>query len=122
MFEGKALEAMNFYVGLFPNARVLELRAYGPNEPGPEGSVKVAKFNIGDEIVMCSDSYVHHEFTFTPSISLFVTSNTEDEIDHLFAELSAGGQTFMPLGDYGFSRKFGWVQDRFGVSWQLSLA
>jgi predicted 3-demethylubiquinone-9 3-methyltransferase (glyoxalase superfamily) len=64
---------------------------------------------------------VHHAFTFTPSLSLFVDCAGEDALDRRFAALSDGGQVLMPPADYGFSRKFAWVQDRFGVSWQLNL-
>ncbi|MCA9071131.1 MAG: VOC family protein, partial [Planctomycetaceae bacterium] len=56
-----------------------------------------------------------------PSMSMFVDCADEDEIDTLFAKLSSGGGVMMPLGDYGFSRKFAWVTDRYGVSWQLNL-
>ncbi len=71
---------------------------------------------------MCIDSYVKHGFTFTPAISLYVNCKSEEEINDLFAELSKGGQVLMPLDRYPFSDKFGWVADRFGVSWQLNLA
>jgi predicted 3-demethylubiquinone-9 3-methyltransferase (glyoxalase superfamily) len=65
---------------------------------------------------------VEHDFTFTPSISLFVTCDTEEEIDRLFEKLSQDGSVLMPLSDYPFSEKFAWVEDKYGVSWQLNLA
>ncbi|GMA52172.1 hypothetical protein GCM10025857_35290 [Alicyclobacillus contaminans] len=71
---------------------------------------------------MCIDSRVKHEFAFTPSISLFVTCDTETEIDELFDKLSQDGQVLMPLASSPVSKKFGWVTDRYGVSWQLNLA
>jgi predicted 3-demethylubiquinone-9 3-methyltransferase (glyoxalase superfamily) len=70
---------------------------------------------------MCIDSNVTHGFGFTPSISLYVQCETEDEIDRLYAALIEKGEALMPLGSYGFSAKFGWVADRFGVTWQLNL-
>jgi predicted 3-demethylubiquinone-9 3-methyltransferase (glyoxalase superfamily) len=70
---------------------------------------------------MCIDSPVKHNFTFTPAMSLFVDCADEAELDTLFAKLSEGGQVLMPLDNYGFSRKFGWLADKFGVSWQLNL-
>jgi predicted 3-demethylubiquinone-9 3-methyltransferase (glyoxalase superfamily) len=70
---------------------------------------------------MCIDSDAQHAFTFTPSVSLYVRCDTKEEIDVAFEKLSQGGQIHMPLGPYPFSRRFGWVSDRFGVSWQLSL-
>lgn len=71
--------------------------------------------------LICIDSPVKHDFGFTPSISLFVDCEDESELDEAFRQLSAGGEVFMPLDNYGFSAKFGWVGDRFGVSWQLNL-
>ena len=121
MFEGKAEEAMNFYVSLFENSRVTSIKRYGPGEAGAEGSVTQAAFSIAGQMVMCIDSPMKHGFTFTPSMSLFVDCGSEDEIDKLFSKLSESGQVMMPPGDYGFSRKFAWVSDRFGVSWQLNL-
>jgi len=122
MFEGKAEEAMNFYVSLFPAAKILDIKRYGANQPGPEGSVMKASFSIGNQTVLCTDSFVKHGFTFTPSFSFFVDCASEEEIGRLSASVSEGGATLMPLGEYGFSRKFAWVSDRFGVSWQLNLA
>lgn len=70
---------------------------------------------------MCIDSLPVHNFSFTPSFSIFVTCNSEEELDHLYENLLADGEALMPLGDYGFSKKFGWVNDRFDISWQLNL-
>lgn len=70
---------------------------------------------------MCIDSPMKHGFTFTPAISLFVQCADEAELNRLYAALADGGAELMPLGNYGFSPKFGWVNDRFGVSWQLNL-
>ena len=69
---------------------------------------------------MCIDSAVKHEFTFTPAMSLYVNCESDDEIEKLFKELSMGGNILMPLGAYPFSKKYVWLSDRFGVSWQLS--
>ena len=62
-----------------------------------------------------------HDFTFTPAMSLFVDCDNTEELERAFAALSEGGKVFMPLDDYGFSKRFGWCSDRFGVSWQLNL-
>ncbi|MCG8349583.1 MAG: VOC family protein [Chloroflexales bacterium] len=121
MFEGKAEAAMNLYVSLFQQSEVLSITRYGPDEDGAEGTVKQALFTLNGQEFMCIDSSVQHAFTFTPSISLYVRCNTEQEIDRLFATLAQDGQVLMPLDQYPFSKKFGWVEDRFGVSWQLSL-
>lgn len=121
MFEGKAEEAMNFYISLFEDSRVLCIKRYGPGEAGAEGSVMLAVFSLAEQTIMCIDSSVKHGFTFTPAMSLFVDCKAEEQLDGLFAKLSEQGQVMMPLGDYGFSRKFAWVSDRYGVSWQLNL-
>jgi predicted 3-demethylubiquinone-9 3-methyltransferase (glyoxalase superfamily) len=120
MFEGKAEEAMTFYVSLFPNSQIDKIQRYGKGD-GPEGAVVHAIFSLNGQQYMCIDSPAKHGFTFTPSISLFVTCSTEKEIDTLFGKLSAGGQVMMALDKYPFSEKFAWVADRFGVSWQLTL-
>ena len=122
MFEGRAEEAMNFYISLFRNAKVVDVKRYGPGEAGAEGSVMHATFTLDGQQFMCIDSPAKHGFSFTPSISLYVTCDTEDEIDRLFARLSEGGQIMMPLDRYPFAARFGWLADRFGVSWQLSYS
>jgi predicted 3-demethylubiquinone-9 3-methyltransferase (glyoxalase superfamily) len=121
MFDGKAEEAMQYYVSVFDQAEILSIHRYGANEAGAEGTVVHATFALGGQVFMCMDSNVKHDFTFTPSISLYVACATEEEIDRLFEQLSQGGKVFMPLMTYAFSEKFGWVADKYGVSWQLNL-
>jgi predicted 3-demethylubiquinone-9 3-methyltransferase (glyoxalase superfamily) len=122
MFEGSAEEAMRFYVALIPGSEITSLQRYGPGGPGAEGSVMRATFRIGDQTVMCIDSPVKHAFTFTPSVSLFVECESDEEIERFHAALADGGTELMELANYGFSRRFAWLNDRFGVSWQLNLA
>ncbi|WP_191876244.1 VOC family protein [Streptomyces filipinensis] len=121
MFEGEAEEAMTFYVSLFDDAEVISVTRYGAEGPGREGSVQHATFSLAGQQFMCIDSPAKHDFTFTPAVSLFVQCASEPEIDRLYAALGEGGAALMQLGDYGFSARFGWVNDRFGVSWQLNL-
>ena len=64
---------------------------------------------------------VKHAFTFTPSISLFVDCRSAAMLDAAFAQLADGGHVYMRIANYGFSQRFGWCSDRFGVSWQLNL-
>jgi predicted 3-demethylubiquinone-9 3-methyltransferase (glyoxalase superfamily) len=71
---------------------------------------------------MCVDSAVKHEFSFTAAFSFFVECESDEEIRRLHAALAAGGAEPMPLGESGFSKMFAWVNDRYGVSWQLNLA
>jgi predicted 3-demethylubiquinone-9 3-methyltransferase (glyoxalase superfamily) len=120
MFEGSADEAMRFYVALFHGSEVKHVERYGPGEQGAEGSVKRASFTLAGQEIMCIDSPVKHAFTFTPSMSLFVECESEAELDTAFGQLAAGGAVLMPPSNYGFSKKFGWLNDRFGVSWQLN--
>jgi predicted 3-demethylubiquinone-9 3-methyltransferase (glyoxalase superfamily) len=122
MFEGRAEEAMRFYMSLFPDSEIRSISRYGENEAGAAGTVRHAVFSLGGQAFMCIDSFVHHAFTFTPATSLYVTCETESEIDALFAALSEGGLVLMPLDAYPFSKRYAWVNDRFGVSWQLALA
>lgn len=121
MFEGKAEAAMNFYMSVFENSQVVNIQRYGAEGPGPEGSIVHATFTLNGQQFMCIDSHVKHGFTFTPSISFWVACETEAEIDRVFGQLSAGGQVLMPLGAYPFAKKFAWVADQFGVTWQLAL-
>lgn len=122
MFEGNAEEAMNFYTSIFDNSEILSISRYGANEAGPEGTVLHATFSLNGQEFMCIDSFVKHDFSFTPSISLYVTCDTEEEIDRAFEKLSQDGSVLMPLAAYPFSEKFAWVADKFGVTWQLTLA
>jgi predicted 3-demethylubiquinone-9 3-methyltransferase (glyoxalase superfamily) len=122
MFTGRAEEAMRFYVELFPDSRIDEIIRYGPEEAGREGSVMTARFRIGAQSVLCIDSPPVHAFDFTPSFSFFIDCESEAQISALYAALREDGEELMPLGTYGFSQEYGWVKDRFGVSWQLNLA
>jgi predicted 3-demethylubiquinone-9 3-methyltransferase (glyoxalase superfamily) len=121
MFQGDANAAIALYRELFDGAEVKHLEHYGPKEPGPEGQVRRATLVLAGQELMTFDSPPVHKFSFTPSISMFVDCADELEIERLFAGLSEGGEVRMPLNNYGFSLRFGWVDDRFGVSWQLNL-
>jgi predicted 3-demethylubiquinone-9 3-methyltransferase (glyoxalase superfamily) len=121
MFEGRAEEAMGFYTSLFDDGEVVSITRYGPDGPGKAGSVQHATFSLAGVSLMCIDSPVPHGFGFTPAVSLFVQCEDETELTRLHAALVEDGTELMPLGDYGFSTRFGWVNDGFGVSWQLNL-
>ncbi len=121
MFEGNAEEAMNTYVSVVPGSKIIDLEKYGAGGPGKEGTVMRGTFAVAGQVVQCTDSPIKHAFTFTPSFSFFVDCESEAQLESLWAALSEGGGTMMPLDNYGFSRRFGWLSDRFGVSWQLNL-
>lgn len=131
-FENNAEEAMNFYLSLFDDARVSNVIRARPGETGwAADTLQHAVFSLAGQQFMAinappagargSDHGPWHEFGFTPAIALYVQCGTEEEIQRLFSALSEKGEVFMPLGCYGFSRQFAWVNDRFGVSWRLNL-
>lgn len=119
---GKAEEAIRLYTSLFPNSKVIEIQHYEAGEHEPEGSTRMARFSINGTEFMALDSHLDHKFTFTPSMSLCVECDSVEEIEEAFQVLVKGGAELMPLDNYGFSQKFGWLNDRYGVSWQLNLA
>lgn len=121
-FIGNAEEAIDFYIGLFDDAKVEFIERYGQEEPDREGTVKVATFVLFGQRIMCIDSPAVHDWTFTPAISFFIDQIDEAKTTQFFQKLSEQGKIFMPLDEYPFSKKFGWVQDKFGVSWQLSAS
>ncbi len=121
MFQGAAEEAVGLYVSLFADSEIVQVERYGPGEPKEEGSFKTARFTLAGREFLAFDSPPTHPFGFTPAISLFVDCDDPEEQDAAFARLSEGGSILMPMGEYGFSRRFAWLNDRFGVSWQLNL-
>ena len=116
-----AEEAMNFYMSLFDNSSIINVKRWGAGAPSKEGTIMHATFRLNDKLFMCSDSPPIHEWGFTPAVSNYVECKDETQLERLFAALSENGQVMMPLNNYGFSQKFGFVEDRFGVSWQLNL-
>ena len=107
--------------GAFADFELTAIALYGAGEPGPEGTIKVATFRLAGSDFSCADSPIRHDWGFTPAVSLWVDCDNSDELQQLFERLSDGGFVFMPLDNYGFSTRFGWVGDRFGVTWQLNL-
>jgi predicted 3-demethylubiquinone-9 3-methyltransferase (glyoxalase superfamily) len=106
-FDGKAEEAMNFYTSIFKNSKCLSVSRYGDAGPGPKGSVMVAAFELdGQEFVALNGG---PQFTFSPAISFVVNCENQQEIDEMWEKLSDGGTR----------QQCGWLQDRFGVSWQI---
>ena len=106
-FDGNAEEAMNFYVSIFKNSRVVSVTRYGDAGPGPKGTVMSCTFQLEGQ-----DFYALNggpQFKFTPAISLFVNCETQQEIDALWKTLSAGGR----------EDQCGWLQDKYGLSWQI---
>jgi predicted 3-demethylubiquinone-9 3-methyltransferase (glyoxalase superfamily) len=96
-------------------------RATGRVRRSPKETIKRATFSLGEQEFIAMDSAREHPFTFTPAMSIVVDCDRAEELDELYAKLSDGGTILMPLQAYPFSARFGWVDDRFGVSWQLNL-
>ncbi|MET3292155.1 VOC family protein [Brevibacillus fluminis] len=116
LFSGQAEEAMNFYTSIFDDSEINHISHHA------DGKVLQASFTLKGQQFKCIDNTNGDRHAFTPALSIFVTCDTDDEIEHVFAKLSDGGFVMMPLASYPFSEKFAWVADRFGVSWQLNLA
>jgi predicted 3-demethylubiquinone-9 3-methyltransferase (glyoxalase superfamily) len=123
MFQnGLGLAALRAYESIFAGDFTIdELAVYDDASPGPTGQVQLASCTLAGQRITCIDSPIQHEFDMTPAISLFVDCTDEAELERLFTALGEDGVVFMPLDNYGFSRRYGWVQDRFGVPWQLNL-
>ena len=106
-FDNQAEEAMNFYVSVFKNSRIVSVTRYGAEGPGPEGTVMTSKFMIeGQEFVALNGG---PQFNFTEAISFVINCETQEEIDMYWEKLSEGGEEQGP----------GWVKDKYGVSWQI---
>ncbi|WP_030234551.1 VOC family protein [Streptomyces sp. NRRL S-350] len=108
-FDGQAEEAATFYTSLFPDSRITRVARYGEAGPGAAGSVMTVDFELaGREYTALNGG---PEFTFTEAISLQVECDDQDEIDELWAKLTADGGQEGPCG---------WLKDRFGLSWQIT--
>ena len=118
---GAATAALELYRNVFADFELIEIAHYGSEDVGPEGTIKAAKFRLAGSDLSCADSPIDHQWGFTPAVSLWVECDGNSELERLFDLLSEGGQVFMPLDNYGFSTRFGWVGDRHGVTWQLNL-
>lgn len=112
---------METYLEVFADGRVILDHRYGSEGPGAEGTVIMSEIEVAGQRLRFSDSFVAHEWDITPGVSLMVDCESTGELERLFAALSEQGTVYMPLDDYGFG-PFGWVGDRFGLTWQLGLA
>jgi predicted 3-demethylubiquinone-9 3-methyltransferase (glyoxalase superfamily) len=106
-FDNRAEEAMNFYVSIFKNSKILSVSRYGEGGPGEKGTVMTGTFQLdGQEFFALNGG---PEFTFTPAISFFVNCETQQEVDELWDKLSEGGE----------KGRCGWLKDKYGLSWQI---
>jgi predicted 3-demethylubiquinone-9 3-methyltransferase (glyoxalase superfamily) len=118
-FDSQAEEAAKLYASLFGDSGIDRLARYGDSGPGPKGSVMTIGFRLeGREFAALNGGPV---FKFTPAVSFFASCGAEGEVEALWKRLSDSGKVLMELQKYPFSEKFGWVEDRYGLSWQLNL-
>ena len=123
-FDDQAEEAADFYTALFKNSRKGAVTRYGKAgakvSGRPQGSVLTVTFELeGQRFIALNGGPV---FSFTPAVSFFVGCETPDELDELWRRGSKGGTVLMELDKYPFAEKFGWFQDKYGLSWQVILA
>jgi predicted 3-demethylubiquinone-9 3-methyltransferase (glyoxalase superfamily) len=107
-FDNNAEEAMDFYVSIFKDSKILEVSRYGEAGPGPKGQVMAGTFQLEGQQFMALNGGPH--FKFTEAISLLVSCETQEEVDALWNKLTAGG---------GSHSQCGWLKDKFGLSWQI---
>jgi len=125
---GKAKEAINFYTSIFPNSEIKKILKYSEGEAGGTPDlIKIGTFTMNGVEYRISENNYNHAWSMTPGISLFIDCDSENEIDTLFESLSAnGGKIMIPLDNYStdnydLGKKFGWCEDKYGISWQLNL-
>jgi len=120
-FDNQAEEAVKFYTSIFKNSKIVNVAHYG--EAGakasgrPKGTVMTITFQLNEQEFMVLNG--GPLFKFNPSVSFHVKCKTKDEVDAIWGKLSAGGTVLMELGEYPFSEKYGWCNDRYGLSWQV---
>lgn len=106
-FNGQAEEAVNFYAALFKDTKVKSIARYGANGPGPEGTVMTISFELFGQSFLALNG--GPQYQFTPAVSFVISCDSQDEIDAYWEKLSEGGR----------KDRCGWLQDKFGLSWQI---
>ncbi|MFC0136896.1 3-demethylubiquinone-9 3-methyltransferase [Staphylococcus petrasii] len=121
MFNNQAEEAINLYTSLFENSEILTMVKYGEEGPGVPGTVQHSIFTLNGQVFMAIDADNGEELPMNPSISLYITVDNAMEMERLFSGLKKEGAILMPKTAMPPFREFAWVQDKFGVSFQLAL-
>jgi len=115
-YDKEAKEAALFYIGIFEQSKLLNSTVL---EGTPSGDAEIVNLHLAGQQFAAISAGPY--FKFNPSISLMVACSTAEEVDVKWAALSEGGSELMPLGEYPFSKRYGWIQDRYGLSWQIML-
>jgi predicted 3-demethylubiquinone-9 3-methyltransferase (glyoxalase superfamily) len=116
-FDTEAVEAAEFYSSTFPNSRVTDVSTLHDT---PSGDADVVSFELFGQTFMATSA--GPLFKFTPAVSFLVQCRRTEDVDELWEKLAEGGAALMPLDSYPFSERFGWTEDRYGLSWQLMYA
>ena len=116
-FDHQAIEAAEYYAATFPDSKVLDVTTI-PDTPG--GDTDIVTFQLWGQSFQAINA--GPLFSFNPSVSFAVACDTVDDVDRIWARLAEGGTPLMPLDSYPFSERYGWIQDRYGLSWQVSYA
>ena len=115
-FDKEAVDAVNFYVSLFPDSKVIGKSTISGKS---DGGVDILTFHLWGQGFMAINSGTSYKIN--PSISFYVYCGSINEIERLYQELSYGGMVMMPLDKYPWSETYAWVQDKYGLSWQLDV-
>ena len=115
-YDKEAKEAAMFYINIFDQSKILNVTVIGDT---PSGDTEIINFELAGQKFTAISAGPY--FKFNPSISLMVACNSVEEVNTKWKALSQGGTELMPLGEYPFSKRYGWIQDRYGLSWQLML-
>jgi predicted 3-demethylubiquinone-9 3-methyltransferase (glyoxalase superfamily) len=120
-YDSEAEEAVKLYASLIPDSRVGETTRYGKAgfeiHGQPEGKVMTVAFDLAGQKFMGLNA--GPIFKFNPSVSFLIGCETKDEVDSIWKRLAEGGKPLMELGEYPFSERYGWTEDRYGLSWQV---
>jgi len=115
-YDKEAKEAALLYISIFDQSKLLSETVISET---PSGDTRIISFELAGHQFAAISAGPY--FKFNPSISLMVACNSIEEVNTKWKALSEGGTELMPLGEYPFSKWYGWIQDRYGLSWQLML-
>ena len=122
MFTGQASQALELYRSCFSDFNIIQLEKYPEDDVEMKGKIHYGLIEIHGQQLAVIDSPAVHAFDFTPSLSLMVEFEDRKTIESAYQKLVKRGEILMPLDRYDFARQYAWINDPYGVSWQLKLA